>query len=215
MTVLNRKPIRGLATAILLVALFQPVVAIPFRVLVLACVALVWTFLEARSLKPIGLGRHRLTTTLAWAVGIAVGVTALSHLVEPLINTLLGVQSDLSGYGALKGNAEAAVRLFVLALTSAAFGEEIIFRGFLQHQVTAILGSGNRARWTAILASGVLFGAAHSVQGPAGVIMTGLVGIIFGWAWFRNNRNLLALILAHALIDSYGIALLYLGWSVI
>ncbi|WP_164913502.1 type II CAAX endopeptidase family protein [Sphingomonas sp. UV9] len=215
MTSLNRKPIRGLVIAVLLIILFQPVVAIPFRVVLLACAALVWTFLEARSLNPIGLSRHGLTKTLAWAVGIAVGVTALGYILEPVINKLLGIQTDLSGYGALKGNAQAALKLLMLALTSAAFGEEILFRGFLQHQVSAILGSGDRSRWTAILASGALFGLAHSIQGPAGVISTGLAGLVFGWAWFRSGRNLWALILAHGMIDSYGIAMLYLGRSAI
>jgi membrane protease YdiL (CAAX protease family) len=207
---LHRKSIRCLALALFLGLLVLPV-AIPLRVVVLACAAMIWTLLEARSLKPIGLGRHRLAWTLIWGVGIAVGVTAFGEVLQPLIEHLLGMRSDYSGYGALAGNATAALQLLGFALVSAAIGEEILFRGFLLHQMTAILGSKKAAQWSAIVVGGIIFGVAHLIQGPLGMLNTGIVGLIFGWAWFRSGRNLWALILAHALIDSYGIAMLYFG----
>lgn len=209
-TFLNRTPIRCLALVLFLG--FSLVPAIPLRVLVLACAALIWTFLEAGNLKPIGLGRHRPTAILIWGIGIAVGVTVVAEVLEPLIDHVFGLKPDYGGYGALAGNRTAALRMLALALTSAAIGEEILFRGFLLHQLTGILGSGKAVRWGAIVAGGVLFGAAHAMQGPLGVINTGVVGVIFGWAWFRTGRNLWAMILAHALIDSYSIAMMYLGW---
>jgi uncharacterized protein len=52
---------------------------------------------------------------------------------------------------------------------------------------------------------------AHIIQGPVGVISTGVVGMIFGWGWFRSGRNLWALILGHALVDTYGIAMMFFG----
>jgi membrane protease YdiL (CAAX protease family) len=187
---------------------------IPYRVLALAFAAVLWTFLEARSLEPIGLGRHPIGKTLVFGFMLAVGITVAGQILEPAVNWIFGVESDLSGYGALKGNAKLALTLLAYALTSAALGEEILFRGFLQHQLTAIFGAGDRTRWAIIAASGILFGLAHSMQGPAGIVLTGLVGVAFSWAWFRSGRNLWALMLAHALIDSFGIAMLYLGWSI-
>jgi uncharacterized protein len=210
MAFMNRTSTRCFAIVVFLGFLVLPV-AIPLRVLLLACAALIWTLLESRNLKPVGFGRHRLASTLVWGVGLAVAVTAVGEVVQPLIERLLGMQPDYSGYGALAGNAKAALQLIAFALTSAAIGEEILFRGFLLHQLNAILGSGNGARWASIVAGGAIFGVAHLIQGPLGVINTGIVGVIFGWAWFRSGRNLWALILAHALVDSYGIAMLYLG----
>lgn len=87
----------------------------------------------------------------------------------------------------------------------------MLFRGFFLHQVTAIFGEGAVARRAAILASGALFGVAHFIQGWLGIVFTGLMGVVFAWAWFRSGRNLWALIMAHALIDTYGIAMMYLG----
>ncbi|AHE51987.1 hypothetical protein NX02_01105 [Sphingomonas sanxanigenens DSM 19645 = NX02] len=200
--------------ALIFGTLFIPV-TIPYRVIMLAGAALIWTVLEARSLQPVGLGRHPLRSTMVWAISIAVGVISSSIVVAPIINWLLGVHADLSGYGALKGNAQLALQLLGFALVSAAVGEEILFRGFLLRQLTEIFGSSNQAQWCSILVSSTLFGLAHSMQGLAGIITTGLVGAIFSWAWFRSGRNLWALIVAHALVDSFGIGMLYLGWSAI
>ena len=209
-SLLNRKSTRCLAIAIVFGLLILPV-TIPLRVILLACIATIWTWMEAGNLKPLGFSRHRLSSTLIWGIGIAVAVTVFGAAFLPLIRQLLGVRSDLSAYGALAGNAPAALKLLGKALTSAAFGEEIVFRGFLLHQLTAILGSGKATRRGAIAISGLAFGFAHINQGLFGIVTTGLVGAIFAWAWFRTGRNLWALILAHALVDSYGIAMLYLG----
>lgn len=210
MPLLSRKPVRCLSIA-LMIGFFSLPVTLPFPVLIAAGLALIWTFLEAGSLAPIGLGRHRLSSTLAWGVGIFVAVSLFGEIVQPTIERLLGIKVDYSGYGALAGNAGAALSLLAYALTSAAIGEEILARGFLLHQLTGTLGSRTGARWAAIALGAILFGLAHWMQGPVGVISTGLVGAIFGWAWFRTGRNLLALILAHALTDTFGIAMLYFG----
>lgn len=184
---------------------------VPFRVLLLAGAALVYTLFEAGSLRHLGLKRVSLCSTLIWAISLAAAVIVFGQILELLIGVLFEVRSDLGDYGALAGNVEAALQLLAFALISAAIGEEILSRGFLLHQLTAILGEGAASRRVAIIIGGVVFGAAHFGQGPVGMLTTGLTGIIFGWVWFRSERNLWALMLAHALVDSFGIALLYLG----
>jgi membrane protease YdiL (CAAX protease family) len=201
---------RVIGIALLLILLFVPV-SIPVRLVALACAALVWIRLEAGSLEPIGLGRKRVGSTLLWGIGIFIGVTILGEVSEPVFEHLFDLRPDYTGYGALVGNAPLALRLLAFALISASIGEEILFRGFLLHQLTSLLSSDKIARWSAISAGGAIFGVAHFIQGPLGMINTGIVGVIFGWAWLRSDRNLWALILAHALTDSYGIGMLYLG----
>jgi uncharacterized protein len=210
-TVMQHWIVRCLSIALLTSILFIPV-KIPLRVLVMAGVAILWTLIEARSLAPIGLRRHSVRSTILWAIGVTVALAVLAELVMPLIEHLLGMHRDFSGYGALEGNAEAALRLLAYALTSAAIGEEVVFRGFLLHQVEGILGRTATARWIAIAASGAAFGIAHFIQGPFGMVTTGVYGMAFAWVWFRSGRNLWALILAHALIDTIGIGRQYLGF---
>lgn len=211
MTPLHNRMVRGFALLLFFGFLFVPS-PIPFRVVIIALAALVWTFLETREFKPIGLSRRRLGSTLIWGVATAVAVAAIGLVVLPLIERLTGMRSDLSVYVALVGNIKAALQLFAFMLVSAAIGEEILFRGFLLNQLTLMFGSGAVARGFAIVLGGVVFGAAHAVQGPVGMLSTGIVGMIFGWAWFRSGRNLWAMILAHALVDSYSIGMLYFGF---
>jgi membrane protease YdiL (CAAX protease family) len=207
---LNRTSMRVLVTVIIFGLLVVPI-PIPLRVLVLACSALIWTFLEAGSINPLGFSRHPPRSTLIWGVGIAIVMIAIATFIQPQIERLLGIRSDLSSYRALAGNASTALKLLGFALTSAAFGEEVLFRGLLLHQITAIFGSSNAVRRVAIATSASTFGLAHYIQGPLGIVTTGAVGLVFAWAWFRSGRNLWALILAHALIDTHGIAMLYFG----
>lgn len=211
MTILQRTPIRCLAIALVVGLLFIPA-PIPLRVLVLASAALLWTYLETRSLAPLGLGPHRPSTTVAWGVAIFVAAVAVGAAAQEVAEFGFGVKADMSGYGALVGNEKAALQLLAFAYISASIGEEILFRGFLLNQLSAVLGTTNRSRWAAIISAGSVFGLGHWIQGPVGVVTTGMVGMVFGWAWFRTDRNLWALILAHMLTDTFGIGQLYLGW---
>lgn len=193
-----------------MVALLFVPAAIPLRVLLLAGLALMWTFVEAGRLAPVGLKRHGWRSTLLWTGFVTATGILFGEVGQPALEWLLRARVDYSGYGALVGNERAALQLLTYALTSAAIGEEVLFRGFFLHQVTAIF-EGAAARRAAILASGALFGVAHFIQGWLGILFTGVMGLVFAWAWFRSGRNLWALIMGHALIDTYGIAMMYLG----
>lgn len=59
----RRMPARWLAVATMVALLFLPV-AIPLRVLLLAGLALLWTFMEAGKLAPLILRRHGWRSTL-------------------------------------------------------------------------------------------------------------------------------------------------------
>jgi membrane protease YdiL (CAAX protease family) len=48
-------------------------------------------------------------------------------------------------------------------------------------------------------------------KGTVGVITTGIAGAVSAAAYLGNERNLWALMLAHACTDRYGIAMLYFG----
>ena len=60
---------------------------------------------------------------------------------------------------------------------------------------------GTAARRAAVVASSLLFGLAHAYQGPAGVISTGVMGLIAGWFYLIRGR-VWPLIISHALYDS-------------
>lgn len=95
-------------------------------------------------------------------------------------------------------------QLGLLALL-AGVGEELLFRGFLQHGVGGWL-FGTPDGWASILLAGVAFGACHAVTRTYAVV-AGLVGVYLGWLQ-ATSGHLLAPIVAHATYDF--IALIYL-----
>jgi predicted enzyme related to lactoylglutathione lyase len=76
----------------------------------------------------------------------------------------------------------------------AGLGEEALFRGVLQPWLGGVVSP-----WTAVVLTGILFGALHPVS-PAYVLLAGLAGAYFG-ALLVLTGNLLAPIVAHAGYD--------------
>lgn len=92
---------------------------------------------------------------------------------------------------------EVAVYLF-LAMT-AGICEEMIFRGYMQRQFTVWTGSAAAG----IALQGIVFGIAHSYQGPGMVIVIAVYGCLFGTlAWWR--KSLRPGMAAHFIQDAIG-----------
>ncbi|MDO8862996.1 CPBP family intramembrane metalloprotease [Haliea sp. E1-2-M8] len=209
-----RSGIRVLYTVVLLVgAMFAPV-PFPFKVPLFACLALLIVWAETGSVAPVGLKWPvSLRSTLLWALVTALFVVfILGDIINPIIEWLAGFEADHSGYGALEGNMGAALKLLAYALVSAAIAEEIVYRGFLLHELSALLGTSFASKALAVCIGGVVFAIPHYEQGIVGMISITLVGIGFGFVFFRSGRNLWALMGAHALVDIWGIFGLYKGW---
>jgi hypothetical protein len=86
---------------------------------------------------------------------------------------------------------------WVAVAAAAAFGEEVVYRGYLQTQ----LGALTRRPWLGVVLQALLFGVAHLDQGPVSASRVALYGLLFGLV-VRARRSLLPAILAHALIDA-------------
>jgi uncharacterized protein len=95
------------------------------------------------------------------------------------------------------GTAESLV--WVLLSVTAGFSEEVVFRGYLQRQLTALTGHAGLA----IVLQAVVFGVMHGYQGPWSIATTGAYGLVLGViAWWRGNVRAGAL--AHAATDIVG-----------
>ena len=85
---------------------------------------------------------------------------------------------------------------------SAAFGEELVVRGFLLDRIAKVIGSsGTPTYLAAIVLQALLFGAFHLHQGLGGALLTGAIGLVIGLVWLWGGRNLWACILLHGLVD--------------
>jgi membrane protease YdiL (CAAX protease family) len=100
------------------------------------------------------------------------------------------------------------VELVVLAM-AAGFGEEILFRGWLQQGLFSVLGAEKNVLFgvLGLLIASVLFGLAHPIS-PIYVVLATLMGIALGTIYWSTG-NLLCAIVAHAVYD----AIILLKWN--
>jgi membrane protease YdiL (CAAX protease family) len=176
---------------------------------------LAWISLRLRKVqwKQIGFTRYRTwATTLLLGIACGVGLELFDLFAkQPLLTRLLGKPPDLSNFAAVKGNLRFALVIIALLWVLAAFGEELVYRGYLMNRV-ADLGRGTRTGWiVSLFLISALFGFAHYQQGLTGIIEEGSDGLILGLMYLASRRNLAIPIVAHGVCDTIDIALLFLG----
>lgn len=224
-------PAAAVQTAVLILALFALQFAAPTTAALggslmskalpllrmLAVVGLATWFLRrsGQSWGDVGLRRPTgwIRTTLLIVLGLPAMVAVLKLLLMPAL-TRLGVPApDISGFTRLEGDwMEWAYWAFPTALGSAAFGEEMIARGFLLHRFARIFaGLGRAAVPAAAVAQAAVFGAAHYYQGLGGVLQAGSVGLMFAIVFVLARRNLWPCIVLHGLFDFISATSLFLG----
>jgi len=173
----------------------------------------IWTaWRKGTGLSEIGLNRPASwLKTLMLGVAWAVFIFLLFRLfLQPLLETITGVERDLSRFDYLKGDETALANTLIMLWVSAALMEEVLFRGFLVTQVAEIFRN-TRAGWvTGIIGSAVIFGLVHAYQGLSGVLLTGLAGVLFGFIFVFHGRNLWVAVLAHGFTDSSAAFMVYL-----
>lgn len=146
------------------------------------------------------------------AFAIAVGsLLAIANVFQ--ISALLQVSEGVEArFGEVKGNLPVLMMWLGIIWVSAAFGEEMFFRGYLVTRLQEALPKSWIATTLAILIPALIFGYGHyHYQGIRGFVMTGLIGLAFGLSFLLFKKNLWPIILFHGLIDSVGFINIYLG----
>jgi membrane protease YdiL (CAAX protease family) len=174
---------------------------------------LAWISLRLRGLRwrDVGLLRFRnWRTTLLLGLGGGILMELIElFLSQPLLTRLTGKQPDLSDFYALRGNLKLTGLALALTWTLAAFGEEMVWRGYLMNRV-ADLGNRSRLAWAAsLVVVNVGFGFAHSYQGITGIIDEGFMGLLLGLLYLATNLSVP--IVAHGVADTIDVLLLFTG----
>ncbi len=147
---------------------------------------------------------------------IALGAAALrivlsAIVIDPLTERIWPPAVAPAGVDAITGNTMEALRWLAIVWSFAAFGEEIAYRGYLLTRAADLGQRTDFAYWVGMIFVSVLFGIGHYYKGPAGIVDSGFAGLILGTAYLISGRNLWASILAHGLVDTFGVAALYFG----
>lgn len=118
-----------------------------------------------------------------------------------------------SGMNEITGRWKVALQWLLLVWTFAAFGEEIGYRGYLLRRAADAGGRTKAAYWVGTLVVAVLFGYGHYYKGPAGILDSGIAGLILAAAYVLSEGNLWVCILAHGFIDTFGVIMIFFGWA--
>lgn len=155
--------------------------------------------------RPPSYFRMALIVLAAW-----LAISVILALVIPVLTQWVPAP-DLSAAEFIKGNTAALVVTLIVAWTTAAFGEEIVFRGFLFVRLSEWFGPSRIAKVSALIGQSILFGVSHFYQGISGVLITSVVGLLLGVAFTLGRRNIWAVVLAHGILDSISLVVIYLG----
>lgn len=151
-----------------------------------------------------------LLRTIGWVVLLYVSAGfAKVLLVDPLAAAAGWPRENLSRFSKLPGNAALLAGWLLVAWTQAAFGEEMVFRGFLLTRLEILLGHGVSATVSAVTGQALLFGAGHWYLGPRGMTTAAALGLILGAVYVFDGRNLVPLIIVHGLADSLSAIAIY------
>jgi membrane protease YdiL (CAAX protease family) len=185
---------------------------IPNEVPILFVLALVSTRVREGGWAALGFRRPESWRRVAVLVVVAVVLCwAESAAIEPLTSRFWPPIVAPKLANRIVGNPIGALEGLGIVWTFAAFGEEIGYRGYLMKRF-ADMGGGGRWSWiAACVVQAVLFGFGHYYKGPAGVLDSGLVGLIIGAAFLLSGRCLWTAILIHGVSDTLAVALTYFG----
>ncbi len=163
--------------------------------------------------RDIGFVRYRnwQVTLIFGIVAGAVAETFQLLITQPLLARLTGKQPGLADFRVLTGNVKWTLIALALTWTLAAFGEELVWRGYLMNRVAG-LGKRTRLAWIcSLLVVNAVFGLSHSNQGVTGIIEEGIAGVLLGFMYLGTGRNLAVPIVAHGVQDTIDMILIFFG----
>ncbi len=157
-------------------------------------------------------------TGRTWLIGLgsAIGIVAWFTLGGMALRGLGLPTPDVSMLmdGITSSPAMLLAWIVMVAIFAAGFGEELLWRGFLMDRLMHLPGLRGNV-WPVIAIQAAFFGLPHLYQGWGGVLLTGMIGMYFGWLRTRVGWSLLPLVIAHAGVDTIMMLIGYaqkMGW---
>ena len=140
--------------------------------------------------------------TILLAIGGLITICFVVIVTMPFVIRLTGKSVDRSPFDALRGNVPALIIGLLVVWTLAAFGEELIFRGYLMNTLARAFRQEKTGWIVACIVNSIIFGIGHTYQGISGVILLGVVGLLYALFYLESGRNLWVPILIHGLYDT-------------
>ena len=183
---------------------------------VLAALLLIWlvSWFLRNSWHDLGVRRPQSwgkTIIIGMGVGILSQLFALLVLI-PLLQKTNIEPLDYSRFTTLKGNIGMFLMYLTISWTTAGFGEEVIYRGFLMGHFARLFGDTKTGWWTSLIVVSVVFALVHAYQGPMGIILIMFPAILFGIMYIVSGFNLWYTIIAHGTADTFVFLMFFTGF---
>ncbi len=116
-------------------------------------------------------------------------------------------------FGDIRGNLPLFILWVGIAWTAAAFGEEMVFRGYLVTRLNTAFGESRISIIAAIVIAALIFGFGHYYyQSLRGLVMISIIAIVFGSMFVLFKRNLYPVVIVHGVVDTLGFCAIYFDW---
>ena len=189
-----------------------------FQIIFAAVIMLLASAIEHRKklFSALGFQRKNINakSLLVYAPLLGIAIFLIyGYVLIPTVTAFTGEPMDFSVFEQFKGDVSASLSLLLYIWISAAFGEEIVFRGYLMTQFTKFLGSSKISLVLNILIFGVLFGLIHAYQGISGQIITGIIGMLLAVIFHIRKNDLWFNAVLHGCIDTVAVVYMYYGWA--
>ncbi len=133
------------------------------------------------------------------------------YLLVPIVTKFTGVPIDISTFDLLRDNLPVLLVTLGFVWTSAAFGEEIIFRGYLMTRFSKVFGNSTPSIVANIIIFGIFFGTIHAYQGITGQILSGITGTMIATLFHLRKNDLWFCVVVHGTVDTFALIAIYLG----
>lgn len=191
--------------------LFNPWAKFPYKFIIIILAILAVTYFEDKSFQRIGF-KNQFSFLKVLGITLVVFIVIepiLDFIVQPLVNKLTGEIPDYTAFDLVKNNFQKFGKYLLFIWISAAFGEEILFRGFMFKQFNIILPEFKFKTLTIVVITSLLFALPHLYQGLSGLVLTFIFGLLFSAVYIKYGYNIWIIILLHGLVDSLFITLAY------
>lgn len=149
-------------------------------------------------------------------IGISVGIISQLFTLLVLLPFLQRTSIkplDYSRFKTLNGNFGMFLMYLTISWTTAGFGEELIFRGFLMGHFARLFGGKKAGWWLSLVVVSVIFALVHAYQGPMGMILIMFPAILFGIMYIMSGFNLWYTIIAHGTADTFVFLMFFTGFA--
>ncbi|MBN2259327.1 MAG: CPBP family intramembrane metalloprotease [Clostridiales bacterium] len=207
--------INKLELTALILSLLAITILPPYGILIAFGLVILVLFIgkeKKQKLKSIGFTRPKnWGKTILICVLLAIAIEmSFEILFNPIIERLIVSKIDSTGLDNIRGNLSNYLIWLLLGWIIGGFIEEILFRGFLITRISSLFSSENSGNLFAIVLTSTIFGFNHLYQGWSGVISTGLIGVLFGIIFIKNNKILWYSILTHGFVNVIGFTVIFL-----